>query len=110
MKRHRFDPFSFLFGAVFLTVGSTFLFASNGATAADPAAVWPRAVVIIGSTLVVWAVARTIQGSRVRAASGEAAGEGGDPRGGDDDDDHGGAPPEQDGGDAEAEQPFVDHE
>ena len=110
MKRHRFDPFSFLFGAVFLTVGGTFLFGSKGATAAHPAALWPLAVVIVGSTLVVWAAARTIQVSRVRAVSGEAADESGDPRGGDDDDDHGGAPPEQNGGDPEAEQPFVDHE
>ena len=110
MKRHRFDPFSFLFGAVFLTVGGTFLFASTGTTAAHPAALWPLTVVIVGSTLVVWAAARTIQVGRVRAVSGEAAGESGDTRGGDDDDDHGGAPPEQDGGGAEAEQSFVDHE
>ena len=110
MKRHRFDPFSLLFGAVFLTVGGTFLFDSNGGTSAHPAALGPLAVVIVGSTLVVWAATRTIQVSRSRAVSGEAAGEGGDPRGGDDDDDHGGAPPEKDGGNPEAEQPFVDHE
>jgi hypothetical protein len=110
VKRHRFDPFSFLFGAVFLTVGGSFLFRPNGATAAHPAALWPLAVVIVGSTLVVWAAARTVQGAQLRAASGEAANEGGDPGGGDDDDDHGSPSPEQNGRDAEAQQPFVDHE
>jgi hypothetical protein len=61
MKRHRFDPFSFLFGALFLTVGCSFLFASTGATAVRPFRSWPAAVVVVGLVLVAWAVARAVR-------------------------------------------------
>jgi hypothetical protein len=66
MKRHRFDPFSFLFGALFLTVGCSFLFGNTGATAVHPFRSWPAAVVVMGLVLVAWAVARA-----VRPAAGE---------------------------------------
>jgi hypothetical protein len=61
MKRHRFDPFSFLFGALFLTVGGSFLFGSTGATAVRPFRSWPAAVVVVGLVLVAWAVARAVR-------------------------------------------------
>ena len=50
MKRHWFDPFSFVFGALFLTVGATFLFGAGGAAAVKPSHLWPATVVVIGST------------------------------------------------------------
>jgi hypothetical protein len=61
MKRHRFDPFSFLFGAVFLTLGCSFLFGASGATAVRPFRAWPAAVVAVGLVLVAWAVARVLR-------------------------------------------------
>ena len=61
MKRHRFDPFSFLFGAVFVTIGATFLFASPGAGHVQPAHVWPAVIVVVGLSLVVWAVTRALR-------------------------------------------------
>ncbi len=60
MKRHRFDPFSFVFGALFLVVGATFLFGGSGLTAARPVRMWPAATIVVGVTLAVWAVARAI--------------------------------------------------
>jgi hypothetical protein len=60
VKRHRFDPFSFVFGALFLVVGATFLFGGSGLTAARPVRMWPAATVVVGVTLAAWAVARAI--------------------------------------------------
>ncbi len=61
MKRHRFDPFSFVFGALFLVVGATFLFGGSGLTAARPVRMWPAGSIVVGVTLTVWAVARAIR-------------------------------------------------
>jgi hypothetical protein len=61
MKGHRFDPFSFLFGALFLVVGVTFLFGGSGLDVARPERMWAAATVAVGVTLAVWAVARTIR-------------------------------------------------
>jgi hypothetical protein len=79
MKRHRFDPFSFLFGALFLTVGCSFLFASPGPTAVRPFGSWPAAVVVAGLVLVGWAVARAVRPGAVAVRPGaDAAPEGSD--------------------------------
>ena len=61
MKRHRFDPFSFLFGALFLVVGATFLFGGSGLQVARPERMWAAATVVVGVSLAVWAVTRTIR-------------------------------------------------
>lgn len=61
MKRHRFDPFSFLFGALFLIVGGTFLFGGSGLEVARPERMWAAATVVVGVALAAWAVARTIR-------------------------------------------------
>ena len=58
MKRHRFDPFSFLFGALFVTVGATFLFGSTRVGDVHPARLWPAALAVVGATLVFMAAAR----------------------------------------------------
>jgi hypothetical protein len=60
VRRHRFDPFSFVFGALFLVVGATFLFGGSGLTAARPVRMWPASTIVVGVSLAVWAVARAI--------------------------------------------------
>jgi hypothetical protein len=61
MKRHRFDPFSFLFGAVFLTVGLTVASGGSGVDAVRPFRAWPTAVVLTGLVLVLWTVSRVVR-------------------------------------------------
>jgi hypothetical protein len=61
MKRHRFDPFSFVFGALFLIVGATFMVGGVGIDAVRPVHLWPATIVVIGSSLAIWAVTRAIR-------------------------------------------------
>lgn len=61
MKRHRFDPLSFLFGALFLVVGGTFLFGGSGLEVARPERMWATATVVVGVSLAAWAMARAIR-------------------------------------------------
>ena len=68
MKRHRFDPFAFLFGAVFLTIGLTVATGGSGADAVRPFRSWPTAVILTGLVLVLWTASRV-----VRSLSGEEA-------------------------------------
>lgn len=70
MKRHRFDPFSFVFGALFLVVGATFLFGGSGLTAARPVRMWPAATIVVGVSLTLWAVARAIRREPVALIAG----------------------------------------
>jgi hypothetical protein len=73
MKRHSFDPFSFLFGAVFLMIGVSFLLSPSGPQAGTPIRLWPAAVVLVGLTLSAWAVARAVRLAAPAAATGEVA-------------------------------------
>ncbi|MEO8423859.1 MAG: hypothetical protein ABI595_08100 [Actinomycetota bacterium] len=75
MKRHRFDPFSFLFGALFLVVGGTFLFGGSGLEVARPERMWAAATVVIGVSLAVWAVARTIRKEPSPTLAGNSGGQ-----------------------------------
>jgi hypothetical protein len=77
LKRHRFDPFSFLFGAIFLSVTISLLLNGDGATAFRPARLWSASLAIIGVGLAGWAIARAIAQIRSRDRVGD------DPRGGD---------------------------
>ena len=81
MKRHSFDPLSFLFGAVFLMIGMSFLLSPSGPQVATPLRLWPAAVVLVGLTLSAWAVARAIRPAAPAAATGEAAAAPGEPAG-----------------------------
>jgi hypothetical protein len=63
VKRHRFDPLSFLFGAVFLAVGLTFLF-SGSFPEIRPSRIWPAAMIAVGLTLGTWAVATAVRHAR----------------------------------------------
>jgi hypothetical protein len=48
VKQHRFDPLSFLFGAVFLAVGMTCLFAGEFPQI-RPSQIWPAAMIVASS-------------------------------------------------------------
>jgi hypothetical protein len=61
MKRHRFDPFPFLFGAVFLTIGLTVAAGGSGVDVVRPFRFWPTAVILTGMVLVVWTVSRVLR-------------------------------------------------
>jgi len=62
MKRHRLDPFSLLFGALFVGVGVSFLF---GSTIGDAkGAVWPLFAIIVGATLAGWAISAVVRERR----------------------------------------------
>ena len=73
MKRHRLDPFSLLFGALFVGVGLSFLL---GSTVGDAKrAMWPLFAIIVGCTFVVWAIATVVRERRpALAPAGVAAG------------------------------------
>jgi hypothetical protein len=66
VKRHRFDPLSFLFGALFLAVGLMFLL-SGEFPEIRPSRIWPAAMIAVGLTLGSWALA-TARRNRLQAA------------------------------------------
>jgi uncharacterized membrane protein YccC len=60
-------PFSLLFGALFVGVGVSFLF---GSTIGDAkGSVWPLFAIILGSSLVGWAIAAVLRERRPIAAT-----------------------------------------
>ena len=70
MKRHRLDPFSLLFGALFVGVGLSFLL---GSTIGDAeGAVWPLIAIIVGGTFVAWAIATVVRERRAAVEPAEA--------------------------------------
>ncbi|MFL5738311.1 MAG: hypothetical protein ACJ76P_13385 [Actinomycetota bacterium] len=64
MKRHRFDPLSFLLGAALLVVALPFLL-SGDFPVIRPSRIWPLAVIGVGIVLGGWALA-SVLGSRSR--------------------------------------------
>ena len=67
MKRHPFDPFSLLFGALFVSVGVSFL---AGSTLAESwKSVWPMVAVVVGVTLASWAAVSATRQARPRRAT-----------------------------------------
>jgi len=56
VKRHRFDPLSFLLGVALFVVSLTFLL-SGDFPAIRPSRIWPLTLIAVGVTLAVWAVA-----------------------------------------------------
>ncbi len=61
MKRHRFDPASLVFGALFLFLGLTFL--GGGVDPADIRLtwVWSIPVLVVGMLLVLYAVRHAVE-------------------------------------------------
>jgi hypothetical protein len=65
VRRHRFDPFSLLFGAVFAGIGLSYLM---GSTIADTSRiVWPTVSLIVGGTIVAWGVTSILRQRRLDA-------------------------------------------
>ena len=60
MKRHGFDPLSFLLGVVFVLVGVTFTF-GGGITQVKPSEFWPAVLVVAGLTLTGWVLTATLR-------------------------------------------------
>jgi hypothetical protein len=56
VKRHRFDPLSFLLGVALLVVSLTFLLSGDFPTI-RPSRIWPLTLIAVGVTLAVWAIA-----------------------------------------------------
>ncbi len=71
MRQHRFDPFSFVFGALFLTVGATFLFGRAQVGDVHAARLWPAALAVIGVTLAFSAVARVLRPASERVSAAD---------------------------------------
>lgn len=59
MKRHRFDPFSLLFGALFVAVGVSFLLGSTIVKARH--SLWPVLAIAVGCTFVAWAIVSVLR-------------------------------------------------
>lgn len=74
MKRHGLDPFSLLFGAIFTSVGVSFLLGSTIAEARD--SVWPIVAVIVGATLAIWAGVTAFRQQQPRSERTGGAGDG----------------------------------
>ena len=73
MRRHRFDPFSLLFGAGFAGVGLAYLL---GSTIADTRrVVWPIVALVVGGTIVAWGVATILRERQADADRFEHVGE-----------------------------------
>jgi hypothetical protein len=71
MRRHNFDPISFILGALFAAVGLTFLFGDADIGDLHIAVVWPLPLIVIGLLMLVTAVQR-----RTRNQPAEATGVG----------------------------------
>ncbi len=58
MRRHNFDPISFILGALFAAVGLTFLFGSADLGDLHLAVVWPFPLIVIGLLMLVTTLQR----------------------------------------------------
>ena len=58
MRRHTFDPISFVLGALFAAIGLTFLFGSADVGDFHLAVVWPLPLIVIGLLMLVTTVQR----------------------------------------------------
>jgi hypothetical protein len=53
MKPHRFDPLSFLLGAILMVFAVTYLMATDGEIVSG-SKLWPATVILVGVTLAAW--------------------------------------------------------
>jgi hypothetical protein len=58
MRRHAFDPVSFILGALFAAVGLTFLFGGSGLGDLHLAVLWPLPLIVIGVLMLVSTIQR----------------------------------------------------
>lgn len=69
MRRHRFDPFSLLFGALFVGVGISFLLGSTIVSTRH--SLWPVLAIAVGCTFVAWAIVAIVRDQR--SAKGDSS-------------------------------------
>jgi hypothetical protein len=70
VNRHRLDPFSLFFGALFAGLGISFMLGSSIGDAKH--ALWPVLAIIVGCTFLAWGVARVMKERRPVVAPTEA--------------------------------------
>ena len=58
MRRHTFDPISFILGALFAAIGLTFLFGDADIGDFHLAVVWPLPLIVIGLLMLVTTIQR----------------------------------------------------
>jgi hypothetical protein len=58
MRRHTFDPVSFVFGALFAAIGLTFLFGNADIGDLHLGAIWPLPLILIGVLMLVSTIQR----------------------------------------------------
>jgi hypothetical protein len=58
MRRHNFDPISFVLGALFAAIGLTFLFGDADIGDFHIALVWPLPLIVIGLLMLVTTIQR----------------------------------------------------
>ena len=58
MRRHTFDPISFILGALFAAVGLTFLFGDADIGNLHIAVIWPLPLIVIGLLMLVTTIQR----------------------------------------------------
>lgn len=75
MKPHRFDPSSFVLGSLLFAAGVSYLFGQSGAGSANPARLWPPALLLVGLALVGWAISRAIRPDRGSSTAPAESGE-----------------------------------
>jgi hypothetical protein len=64
MRRHRFDPLSFLLGAALLVAGLPFLLSADFPVI-RPSRIWPLALIGVGLVLGAWALASVLNRTRI---------------------------------------------
>jgi len=58
MRRHSFDPISFVFGALFAAIGLTFLFGDADIGDLHIAVIWPLPLIVIGLLMLITTLQR----------------------------------------------------
>jgi hypothetical protein len=58
MRRHRFDPISLVFGAIFTATGLVFLFGNVDLSRVPPAWSWPIPLMIVGALIILLSIKR----------------------------------------------------
>ena len=73
MRRHAFDPISFILGALFAAVGLTFLFGQSDLGDLHLAVLWPVPLIVIGALMLASTIERRIRGRSEAPADDDPA-------------------------------------
>jgi hypothetical protein len=69
MRRHTFDPISFILGALFAAIGLTFLFGDADIGDFHLAVVWPLPLIVIGLLMLITTIQRRTPSEELSAAA-----------------------------------------